>query len=292
MRIQILLLLIFCFGDISAQLPKTDLYMFTLLNTREKISLKDPVYLSGFNPDGYNNQPYFINPAEIYITSNFYDKDFTDFIKLDIQNEEYYRITATDSISEYSPTPRAISGFFSSVRVEKDGSTQSFWLYPNDHKGYGKRIFKDIDNIGYHCWLSETEVAMFLVSTPMKLAIGNLETGTVSNVLDNIGRCFQQNADGDLLFVHKETEDDWYIKSYNVEDRKATKLTQTRPNSEDFVLLPDGTILMAQENKIYSIQPETDEYWKEVADLAEYEIKNITRLAVSRNRLVLVNTKE
>lgn len=283
---------VFCFGVLSAQLPSTDLYMFTLLNNGERITLKNPLYLSGFNPDGYNNQPYFISPREVYITSNFYDKDFTDFMRLDLLNEEYYRVTATDSISEYSPTPRALSGYFSAVRVEKDGTTQSLWLYPNDHSNSGKRIFENVDNVGYHCWLSEEEVALFLVSTPMKLAIGNVETGTVSNIIEDIGRCFQQNSNGDLLFVHKISEETWYIKSYSIEDQKASIITQTRPNSEDFALLSDGTILMAEGSKMYSIHPTRDEYWKEIIDLEEWEISNITRLAVSRNRLILVNTKE
>jgi hypothetical protein len=284
-------LFIFCFGTLYAQLPKTDLYMFTLLNNGVKISLKDPTYLSGFNPDGYNNQPYFINPGELYITSNFYDKNFTDFMKLDIQNDEYYRITATDSISEYSPTPKAMSGYFSAVRVEKDGTTQSLWLYPNDHSNPGKRIFESVNNVGYHCWLSEKEIALFLVSDPIKMAIGNVETGKVSIVLENIGRCFQQNADGDLLFVHKVADDLWYIKSYNVENRKASILTQTRPESEDFALLSDGTIIMAEGSKVYSLYPGLDESWNEIIDLADFDISNISRLAVSRNRLILVNTK-
>ena len=291
MRIRIVLFFIFSFGALSAQLPKTDLYMFTLLNNGEKITLKDPLYLSGFNPDGYNNQPYFINPGELYITSNLYDTNFTDFLKLDIFNNVYYRITETDSISEFSPTPKAINGFFSSIRIEKDGRTQTLWLYPEDHSNPGKRIFPTVDNIGYHCWLSETEVAMFLVDNPMKLAIGNLETGLVSTVLENIGRCFHQNSDGDLMFVHKMTDDTWYIKSYNLEERKATVITQTRPNSEDYVVLSDGTIIMAEGSKIYSIHPETDEYWNEVIDLAEFDITQISRLAVSRNRLVIVNSK-
>ena len=292
MRIRLLFFFALGCSILSAQLPNTDLYMFTLLNNGVKINLNNPLYLSGFNPDGYNNQPYFINPREVYITSNFYDKDFTDFMKLDIVDNVYYRVTATDSISEYSPTPRALSGYFSAVRVEKDGTTQSLWLYPNDHSNYGKRIFPDVSNVGYHCWLSETDVALFLVDTSaMKFAIGNLESEKVSTILEDIGRCFSQNADGNLLFVHKVTDDNWYIKSYNIEDKKATIITQTRPKSEDFAVLSDGTILMAEGSKIYSIHPERDEYWNEIADLAEFDITNISRLAVSRNRLILVNTK-
>ena len=292
MRIKVLLFLIFVSTSLYSQLPKTDLYMFTLLNTGESIFLKDPVYLSTFNPEGYNNQPYFIKPSELYITTNLYDKDFTEFIRLDLTNEVYYRVTETDSISEYSPTPKALSGYFSAVRVEKDGTTQSLWLYPEDHSGPGKRIFKTIDNIGYHCWLSEEEVAMFLVSTPMKLAIGNLKTGEVNHMLDDIGRCFQQDSDGNLLFVHKINSELWYIKSLNVDERKAKIVTQTRPGSEDFVVLPDGTLLMAEKSKLYAIHPEEDETWTELADLSSIDVNNISRLAVSRNRLILVNTPE
>ena len=290
MRILNLLIVMFCVNALSAQLPNTDLYMFTLLNNGEKITLKDPWYLSGFNPDGYNNQPYFVNPREVYITSNYYDKNFTDFIKLDIQRDEFYRITETDSISEYSPTPRAAPGYFSAVRVEKDGSTQSLWLYPEDHSNSGKRVLTGIDNVGYHCWLSEEEVALFLVSTPMKLAIGNISTDEVSIVMEDIGRCFQQNQNGDLYFIHKLSETDWYIKSYSLEENKASIVVETRPNSEDFALLSDGTLIMAEGSKIFSIHPSRDEYWKEVIDLADLDITNISRLAVSRNRLILVNT--
>lgn len=291
MRIRIILFFFLCTSSLMAQLPKTDLYMFTLLNNGVKISLSNPLYLSGFNPDGYNNQPFFINPREVYITSNMYDSTFTDFVKLDIVDDVYYRITATDSISEYSPTPRALPGYFSAVRVEKDGSTQSLWLYPEDHSNSGKRIFENVDNVGYHCWLSEQDVALFLVSSTMKLAIGNLESQTVSVVLENIGRCFRQNSDGELLFVHKVTEDSWYIKSYNMDERRASIITQTRPNSEDFALLSDGTFIMGEGSKLYSIHPERDEFWNEIIDLEELGITDISRIAVSRNRLILVNSK-
>jgi len=290
MRLWIVFLLVLCFGMGHAQLPKTDLYMFTLLNNGNRITLKDPLYLSGFNPDGYNNQPHFINPKELYITTNLYNQTFTDFIKLDIMNDVYYRITATDSVSEYSPTPKAKNGYFSAVRVEKDGVTQSLWLYPNDHSNEGMRIFPNVDNVGYHCWLSEEDVALFLVDTPMKLAIGNIETQRVTTILENIGRCMQQDANGDLLFVHKISEEDWYIKSYNLHDRRATKITETLANSEYFSLLSDGTFLMAQGSKVYSMHPDRDTSWNEVIDLSSYDIQNISRLAVSRNRLILVDT--
>ncbi len=251
--------------------------------------MRDPVYLSGFNPDGYNNQPAFINPRELYITTDLYDRNFTDFVRLDIQNEEYYRVTATDSISEYSPTPKAIKSYFSAVRVEKDGKTQSLWLYPENHQTYGKRVLSDLGNIGYHCWLSEEEVALFLVDEPMQLAIGNIKEDKTQVVLENIGRCFRQNSDGNLVFVHKSDPETSYIKSYDVETNKVTSIIKTLPGSEDFELLNDGTFIMGSKSKLFKLNPARENDWIEVIDLAEFDILNITRLAFSRNRLVLVD---
>lgn len=281
------LFLVFFVGN--AQLPNTDLYMLTILNNGEKITMRNPVYLSNFNPNGYNNQPAFINPRELYITTDLYDKDFTDIIKLNIQTDEYYRITATDSISEYSPTPKAVKSYFSVVREETDGKTQSLWLYPENHKTYGKRVLKEVGNVGYHCWLSEEDVALFLVDEPMQLAIGNIAEDKTQIVLDNIGRCFRQNSDGNLIFIHKVTPESSFIKIYDVETNQVTSITETLPGSEDFELLNDGTYIMGSGSKIYKLNPSKESEWLVVIDLAEFEIKNITRLAFSRNRLVLVD---
>jgi len=289
MKISISISFLFVAIIASAQLPNTDLYMLTMLNNGEKITMKDPVYISGFNPDGYNNQPYFINPRELYATTNMYDDQFTDFVRLDLQNEEYYRITATDSISEFSPTPKAPDSYFSAVRIEKDGKTQSLWLYPENHQTYGKRVLTDLNNIGYHCWLSEEEVALFLVDDPMKLAIGNITENTSRIVLENVGRCFRQDPDGNLIFVHQTSPETGYIKSYDAETNEAIILANTLDGSQDFELLNDGTFIMAKESKLYMLHPEKHKSWIEIIDLAEFDIMNITRLAVSRNRLVIVD---
>jgi hypothetical protein len=289
MKLSLTVSLLFLFFVTNAQLPSTDLYMLTMLNNGEKITMKDPVYLSGFNPDGYNNQPSFISPRELYVTTDMYDKNFTDIVMLDLQNETFYRVTATDSIAEYSPTPKAVHSYFSTVRVEKDGKTQSLWLYPENHQTYGKRVLKDIGNVGYHCWLSEEEVALFLVDNPMQLAIGNIKEDITQIVLENIGRCFRQNSDGNLVFIHKVTPEKSYIKLFDAESNKVTSIVEALAGSEDFELLNDGTFIMGKGSKLYKLNPEQDENWQEIIDLAEFKITNITRLATSRNRLVLVD---
>jgi len=273
------------------QLPETDAYLFKLFNNGVKVTVSNPAYISSMNPNGYNNQPAFATPNLLYLTTDLYDDTFTDLIKLDLISKEFIRITATDSISEYSPNPKATEGFLSCVRVEKDGATQTLHLYPKDHSNYGKRVLNDFDNIGYHQWLSENEVALFLVTEPVSLVIADIENETSKTVFENIGRCMRQDHDGNLIFVHKVRSDLWYLKSYNPDTQETVTLIQTLPEAEDFEILVDGTILMGSGSTLKSINPIEDEYWQEVADLYPLGIENISRIAVSRNRLVLINKK-
>ncbi len=290
-RLLVLLIIGLYSINISGQLPTTDLYQLRLSNNGERISLANPIYISGMNPDGYNNQPTFETPTTLFITSDLYDHTFTDLIKLDLLNHKYYRITMTDSISEYSPTPHAPGHTFSTIRVEKDGTTQSLHLYPNDHSNDGDRMLKDIDNIGYHCWLSESKVALILVTEPTSLVLADITNGRTMKISDNVGRCLKLDASANIIFVHKVRPDLWYLKSYNPTTSEIVTIIQTLPDQEDFELLKDGTIIMASGSSIYSIRPTKNEAWTEVTDLYDYGINNITRIAVSRNKLILVNKK-
>ena len=292
MRIQLVIVLILSSSFVMAQLPNTDLYLMTFRNNGTSIKIQEPEYISGFNPEGYNNQPAFSGPNELIITSNHYNKDFTDFMRLDLWEDVYYRVTATEGISEYSPTPRAIPGYFSAVRVEEDQKTQSLWLYPNNHKNGGQRVLTDLGTVGYHHWLSEREVALFTVGETMDLVIGDIATGETQKILENIGRCFRQDDEGRLLFIHKIRPESWYIKSYDPETKKIVPITQTLTGSEDFELLGDRSILMAQGSKIYSTHIDNATSWKLVTDLSEYGIMNINRLTHYRNKLVVVDTPE
>jgi len=274
-----------------SQLPINEIYMLEYEIENGEVSIINPTLLTGFNKSGYNNQPHFFGPDNLYITSNHYERTHTDFIRLDLENEIYYRITATDSISEFSPTSNAPDGFFSAVRIEADQSTQSLWLYPDSHEGSGHRVLYNLNNVGYHCWLSSEEVALFLVTDPITLHIGNINTGQVTKLMENIGRCLKVNEDGELLFVHKLRPDLWYIKSYDLENKFARIICQTRPGSEDFDILEDGSLIMAEGSRLFRLHPDESKNWESIADLSELGISEISRIETSRDKIAIVNTK-
>ncbi len=288
-RILLLLIAVWTCTDLHAQLPSTTMFLLDYELEGDTIYFDNPIELTGFNDPGYNNQPSFFDENNLYITSNKYDREKTDVIRLDLSGEKLYQITETVE-SEFSPTLSPDPRYFSAVRIERDGRDQSLWLYPMDHSNYGRRLLESLDNVGYHCWLSEDEVALFLVEDPITLALGNVTTGKVARIAENIGRCIRLTSNGELIIVSKTSDADWYLKSYDLLTRRFKILGKTLPGSEDFEILADDSIIMASGSKLYRFNIIGNQTrWDEMDDFSDLGITSITRLALSAEKLVLVS---
>ncbi|MGB4960671.1 MAG: hypothetical protein WBO36_14410, partial [Saprospiraceae bacterium] len=101
MRIQIILtaVSILLTTVLSAQLPKTDIYLAEIKNITSKPQISSVKYLNDFNPNGYNNQAKFFGYEIIYFTAAIDTQTRTDVYKLDIGKNEVSRVTDTDDIS-------------------------------------------------------------------------------------------------------------------------------------------------------------------------------------------------
>lgn len=290
------LIALFCLlGTMSfqakSQYPNTNIYMMDYTLQRDSLFLEYPEFLTAFNDAGYNNQPFFISDKTIYLTSNYHNTEKTEIIKLDLSKKSLSRVTKT-SESEYSPVLAPDGKFFTCIRVERDGKDQSLWKYPIDQSNGGKRLLDNLNNIGYHCWLSESEVALFIVDTPVKLILADVETGNTRYLLDNIGRCIKSTPQGDLIIVHKLLDNKWYLKKYNPDLRTFKIITETLPGKEDFEILPDGSIIMANGSEIWKYSNNrVIDTWKKMDDLSDLGIKNISRISSSSNKILFVDNQ-
>lgn len=272
---------------VIGQVPATNIYVFDMevLNTKDIYSFTNPRIITGDNINGYDNQPQFIND-ELYITSQR-DNEQTDIYKFDLDKRIQTRITGTAE-SEYSPTGTPDGKHISVVRVSADGNeTQQLWKLPVNG-GEATLLLDSITGVGYHEWLSPQIVALFIVGEPHKLLLVNAKTGDFRKVRSNIGRCLKKTPDGNLSFVHKSEAEGWYIKIVNPANFTIRPVIATLPDSEDFVWTADGTLYMAKGSKLYRYKSGLDDDWYEIADFKGYDIKNITRMAISGNKIVLV----
>lgn len=288
--ISLISLCAFVMHSAWTQLPATDLFMIHYSNVDTQFNLKKVSYLSAFNPLGYNNQPQFIGLDELYISSDMYTVGKPEVLKLDLYGETIERITQSTE-SDFSPAPLPDGNGLSTVRIEEDGVTQTLWAYDDRSFNTGARLLEDVSTIGYYKWLSDEDVAMFLLPEPFTLAIANISTGVQKTIIDNIGRCLKQDEDGRLIFMHTISAGLTYIKSYDTENNKMEVICQALEGSQDFEMITGGAFVMAKGSKLYYFDPVLSTEWTEVLDLSEYGLKNISRLAYNRGRLVMVNTK-
>ncbi len=285
-RITILWTLVFVRVLLNAQ-PPSQIYVFDLLQG-ESMHIANPRMVTAYNPSGYNNQPYFINENELLVSSLVSPAKTTDIYLLNLANNTKQQITAT-AVSEYSPTLTPSKNLISCVRVD-DPATAEQHLYIYELKGQGNitKLLPDIKNVGYHTWLTEKDVALFLVNKPNQLALVNTDSKDPLIFTSDVGRCLTVNARGNLVYVHKLTEKDWYIKEYDEANHRATIISETYPGSEDFALAPNGNIIMGKGSKLFYTLPGTNT-WQEIGDLKYFGIQNISRLAVKGKHIALVN---
>ncbi|MBT8191099.1 MAG: hypothetical protein KJO29_11785 [Bacteroidia bacterium] len=283
------ILFLMFFVAANAQLPVTNLYMFTMTKGGGKVKIDKPKYLTAFNKNGYNNQPYFFEDDIVYFTTNYYSSDQTEIAKFDFFDEVLTRVTYTEE-SEYSPTSIPGKDEFSCIRVESDQVTQTLSVYPLDGIGYPKRYMNNTKNLGYHAWIDKNTLGLFLVEEPYhNLAIADSKSERRKIILDKIGRTLKVSREGKLVFVHKLTEDQWYIKEYDNTLNRSTTLAPTLEGKEDFELLNDGSILMGSGSELFRFDPANSASWEKLADLSDFGIEDITRIAARKNRLLIVN---
>ncbi len=294
MNSRSIIILILCAFSTSlwSQLPKTEIFHFNFESTgkKKKWTISNPKLLTFDNKNGYNNQPSFIGD-EIYITQSSYSNggDQTDIVALNVNNKTKSRVTQTGD-NEYSPTAHPDGQSFSVIKQYKDGR-QHLVKYAMDRKGKGKILFSKHSNIGYHCWLTSTKVALFLVDEAKghRLVIGDTQTGAIKHVAFNVGRCLKKSPNGNLIYLDKEIEGNWRLKTLKPETGQTILLGQTLTDEEDFEVLPNGYIITGHMGNIYRLEPENGSEWVPIVSLKSFiKNKKISRIAVKDNQLALV----
>jgi hypothetical protein len=170
------------------------------------------------------------------------------------------------------------------VMVEPD-SVQRLWKFPL--KGGAPSLVMDkIDSIGYHCWLGNNSVALFLITNPFQLVFAEITTGKIAYIVhDTIAR-------GMHLIKNKKKREFFYsykgvIYSIDPDNNNAqTGGWYKKFNGEDFSFLNAETIVMGDLAKLYvnsfrSADKKKTNEWRQIMDLHKNGIKKITRLAIS-----------
>ena len=231
---------------------------------------------------GYNNQPSFLSDDHSILYTSIRNGQ-ADIYQYDPAFGGTTQITNTPE-SEYSPTLMPDGKNISVVRVEADG-TQRLWKFPLTGGGAPSLILENIKPVGYHWWLDKNTLALFILGgtgKPATLQIADVRTGKAEVVSENPGRILRlvphQNK---LSFVHKVSDQEWLIKTFDLKTKQTSTLIKTLPGSEDYAWTPNGALLTAKDAKIFKWNPLSDKDWVEIGDFSKAGLKTLTRIAVS-----------
>jgi hypothetical protein len=240
-----------------------------------KLKLGQPVKITSWA--GYNNQPSFLPDGQGILYTSIRDKQ-ADIYRYDIRADSTTQITNTPE-SEYSPTLMPDSKSISVVRVEGDG-TQRLWKLPLAG-GSPALILENIKPVGYHLWVDDYTLALFVLGKPNTLQLVDLRSGKAEVIADNPGRILRRVPhENKFSFVQKVSDQEWLIKTYDLKTRSSAIFIKTFPGVEDYAWTPAGVLLMANGSKVFA-RRKSDFAWVELADFSNAGLKNITRIAVS-----------
>ncbi len=274
MRITILLLLSFVSLSIFAQ-SGTEIYLFDLTKTETGYSISNPKNIT--NNPGYDNQPSFLLDDSGILMAATRDGQ-TDVALYDIENEKLNFLMHTPGYSEYSPIQTPEGAYISFVILRNNGEQQFWKITP----GYEDPIILESERIvGYYAWYDSDRYLSFILSTetsPATVQWHNSRTLDKKILGENPGRSFHKMMIENALAYILKKEDVWEIQAYYPEEDESRFITNTIPESEDMALTPSGDIFMGKDSKLFFFDGER---WTAIADLSQYNLSGITRLAIS-----------
>ena len=269
-------------ADARAQsVPGTDIWIFPLTASGPVVDPGGGIRVT--QRPGYDNQPHF-GPGGAYLLYTSIDgAGQADIYRYDLSGGSTENLTRTAPESEYSATVMPDGERFSVIRVEAD-STQRLWSF--DLSGSDPRvILPDIAPVGYHAWIDEQSLALFVLGSPPTLQIVDLGTQTGQIRAQDIGRSLHKVPRHPLAsFLQWETRAGrrlGVITTIDPASGKTAVSATALEGGEDYAWTPQGILLMGSGSRLFRNDPRTNLGWEEIADLAPLGVGGISRLAVS-----------
>jgi dipeptidyl aminopeptidase/acylaminoacyl peptidase len=264
--------------------PGTDLHLVPITARDGAVSLGTPVNITA--RPGYDNQPSFTPDGRSILFTSVRAGGQSDIYRYDLASRTTSQVTNTPE-SEYSATVMPGGQRFSVIRVERD-STQRLWSFAVDGSD-PRLVLTNVKPVGYHAWVNDTTLGLFVLGSPATLQVANSRTGEARTLVGGIGRGIHRiPGTGSLSITRTDSAGMRWLERVDPASGQITRLVQARPRSEDYAWMPDGGLLMAQGNTLHRwtgqdflTQGSAGSPWTEVASFTQLALQAMTRLAVS-----------
>jgi len=266
-------------ATLQGQAPAgTEIWAFRISGEAPTIDVGSAVRVT--ERQGYDNQPHFPPGQRLILYTAIDSLGQADIWSFDLRSGDRRNVTRTAPESEYSATVMPSLSRFSAIRVEAD-STQRLWSFESGGTN-PEVILHDIAPVGYHAWLNEDTLALFVLGQPATLQIASVTQGTAETVADNIGRSLHRiPGRSTFSFVQLDQAGAGRIMEYAPATGEVTFVAPLLEGNEFYAWTPAGVILMGQGSTLFRWTPGDSDAWEEVMDLEDAGILGISRIALS-----------
>lgn len=260
--------------------PNPEIYLLPLSVRGNTVTVGKPANIT--NRPGYDNQPSFTaDGRELFFTSTREDEQ-ADIYKYHLESKTTARLTKTAPESEYSAMQLPYPKNFSVIRVEKD-STQRLWSFAPDGTP-SRPVFENIKPVGYHTWIDDNHLALFVLGSPNALVLADRRTGKGDTLARDIGRSLVTLPHGGGFSYFSRRGQEWVVTVVRL--TRANKVAYINPvvavpRGMDYVAWVGGNLLGGTGSKLMLWTPGGQ--WREIADLSAEGLTRISRIAVSRD---------
>jgi hypothetical protein len=256
----------------------TDIWVFSLSAAGQDVDVASGIRAT--SRAGYDNQPHFLPGGRTLLFTSIGDGGNADILTFDLDSREIGHLTDTHPESEYSATLMPSGDHVSIIRVEAD-SAQRLWSFGLSGQTPAV-LLPDIAPVGYHAWIDEDRLALFVLGNPATLQLASLSKGTGEIMARDIGRSLYRIPGQDRVsFVQWGEDQAGSIMALDPETGGTTELVPLLEGNEFYAWTPSGALVMGQGSVLYIREPGVGEGWTELADLSPAGVSGISRIAIS-----------
>ncbi len=268
----------------------TEIYLMNISFSETEFTISNFRNIS--NNGGYDSQPSFVdNNTLLYARTQ---QGQTDIARHLISDNNYYWINHATSGGEYSPHNFPKSKNVTAVRLDTTG-LQRLYLY--DFKTMKPTLLIEKLQVAYYSFFDEKTVLSSVLSEGnLDLVISNISEKTNDTLVENVGRSIHKvpNSKEEMSYTSVNEDENMDIFQLDMNSLESFFVAELPIGIQDHIWLDESKLLIGSRDKLFMLDLFGNGDWKQVADLSEYNIKEITRLAINpdRTKLAIVAEKK
>ncbi len=254
----------------------TEIYLCTIAFEEDGFHFSELQNIS--NNNGYNNQPCFLNTADIVYARNHKGQPDIGIYSLDQKSTIYFN--APTEGGEYSPQTIPNSKDIAAVRLDPNGK-QRLYRYRAEKNGIDELI-PEVE-VAYFAFMNESEIlASILGLNQLDLVHIDLNSGTVTPMVSNSGRCIQKIPGTQLMsYTVLNEQKNFDIYQYDPETKESFFVCELPIGIQDYTWYEDYKIIIGSGTQLFVYDLFGDAEWQEIGNLKLHGFNNITRLTLS-----------